>query len=75
MILYVVKRIMDVEVGEAIVMRLHLPQDGIREFTVPLTSVTSKEELRKQLSMHGIAVLRMDDIMAYTTTWVTSITS
>ena len=71
--LYVVKRIMDVEVGEAIVMRLHLPQDGIREFTVPLTSVTSKEELRKQLSMHGIAVLRMDDIMAYTTTWVTQL--
>ena len=68
--LYVVKRIMDVEVGEAIVMRLHLPQDGIREFTVPLTAVTSKEELRKQLSMHGIAVLRMDEIMAYTTTWV-----
>ena len=71
--LYVIKRIMDVEVGEAIVMRLHLPQDGIREFTVPLTSVTSKEELRKQLSMHGIAVLRMDDIMAYTTTWVTQL--
>ena len=68
--LYVVKRIMDVEVGEAIVMRLHLPQDGVREFTVPLTAVTSKEELRKQLSMHGIAVLRMDEIMAYTTTWV-----
>ena len=54
--LYVIKRIMDVEVGEAMSMRLHLPQDGIREFTVPLTSVTSKEELRKQLSMHGIAV-------------------
>ena len=64
---------MDVEVGEAIVMRLHLPQDGVREFTVPLTAVTSKEELRKQLSMHGIAVLRMDDIMAYTTTWVTQL--
>jgi hypothetical protein len=71
--LYVVKRVMDIEVGEAIVMRLHLPKDGVREFTVPLTSVTSKEELRKQLSMHGIAVLRMDDIMAYTTTWITQL--
>jgi len=71
--LYVVKRVMDVEVGEAIVMRLHLPQDGAREFTVPLTAVTSKEELRKHLSMQGIAVLRMDEIMAYTTTWVTQL--
>ena len=68
--LYVVKRIRDVEIGEAIVMKLHLPRDGVREFTVPLTSVTSKEELRKQLSMQGIAVTRMDEIMAYTTTWV-----
>ena len=69
--LYVVKRVRDAEIGEAIVMRLHLPKDGIREFTVPLTSVTSKEELRKQLSMQGIAVTRMDEIMQYTTTWVT----
>ena len=68
--LYVVKRIHDVELGEAIVMRLHLPKDGVREFTIPLTSVTSKEELRKQLSMQGIAVTRMDELMQYTTTWV-----
>jgi hypothetical protein len=68
--LYVIKRIRDVEIGEAIVMRLHLPRDGVREFTVPLTSVTSKEELRKQLSMQGIAVTRMDELMQYTTTWV-----
>ena len=71
--LYVVKRIHDVETGEAIVMRLHLPKDGVREFTVPLTAVTSKEELRKQLSMQGIAVLRMDEIMTYTTTWITQL--
>ena len=71
--LYVIKRIMDVEMGEAIVMRLHLPRDGVREFTVPLTSVTSREELRKNLSMQGIAVPKMDDIMAYTTTWVTQL--
>ncbi len=73
--LYVVKRVRDAEIGEAIVMRLHLPKDGIREFTVPLTSVTSKEELRKQLSMQGIAVTRMDEIMQYTTTWVTELQS
>jgi len=73
--LYVVRRIRDVELGEAIVMRLHLPKDGVREFTVPLTAVTSKEELRKQLSMQGIAVARMDELMQYTTTWVNELQS
>ena len=68
--LYVVNRVSDAETGEGVVMRLHLPKDGIREFTVPLTSVTSKEDFRKQLSMQGVAVPRMDHIMKYTTTWV-----
>jgi len=73
--LYVVRRLRDVELGEAIVMRLHLPKDGVREFTVPLTAVTSKEELRKQLSMQGIAIARMDELMQYTTTWVNELQS
>ena len=68
--LYVVKRIRDAEMGEAIVMRLHLPKDGVREFTVPLTAATSKEEFRKHMSMQGVAVSRMDELMQYTTTWV-----
>ena len=65
--LYVVKRIQDVESGESIVMRLHLPIDGVREFTVPLTAVTSKEEFRKQMAIHGVAVTKMEDIMNYKT--------
>ena len=68
--LYITKRISDVEMGEAVVVRLHLPKDGVREFTIPLTAVTSKEELRKQMSMHGVAVSRMDELMVYMTTWV-----
>ena len=67
---YVVKRILDKEIGESLVMRLHLPKDGVREFTVPLTSVTSREEFRKNMSMQGVAVSRMDELMNYTTTWV-----
>jgi uncharacterized protein (DUF927 family) len=51
-------------------MRLHLPKDGVREFTIPLTAVTSREEFRKQMSMQGVALMRMDDLMQYTTTWV-----
>ena len=68
--LYVVRRLRDIEVGEAIVMRLHLPKDGVREFTVPLTAVTSKEEFRKHMSAQGVALTKMDKIMTYTTTWV-----
>ena len=68
--LYVVKRVRDAEIGEAIVMRLHLPKDGVSEFTVPLTAVTSREEFRKHMSMRGVAVSKMDEIMQYTTTWV-----
>ena len=73
--LYVTKRVRDSEIGEAIVMRLHLPKDGVREFTIPLTAVTSKEELRKQLSMQGIAVTRTEELMKYTTTWVNELQS
>jgi len=68
--LYVVRRLRDVELGESVVMRLHLPRDGVREFTLPLTAVTSREEFRKYMSMQGVAVTKMDEIMAYTTTWV-----
>ena len=68
--LYVVRRLRDVEIGEAIVMRLHLPKDGVREFTLPLTAVTSREEFRKYMSMQGVAVTKMDELMQYTTTWV-----
>ena len=68
--LYVVRRLKDAEIGEAIVMRLHLPIDGVSEFTVPLTSVTSREEFRKQMSMRGVAVTKVEELMQYTTTWV-----
>ena len=68
--LYVVRRLRDVELGEAVVMRLHLPRDGVREFTLPLTAATSREEFRKHMSMQGVAVTKMDELMTYTTTWV-----
>ena len=68
--LYVVRRLVDVELGEAIVMRLHLPKDGVREFTLPLSAVTSRDEFRRYMSMKGVAVTKMDELMTYTTTWV-----
>lgn len=70
--LYVVKRLIDEEVGEMVWMRLHLPRDGIREFSIPLTSVLSKEKLRDVIAAKGVAALgkQMDNIMAYITKWV-----
>jgi len=73
--LYVVRRISDPEVGESILMRLHLPKDGVREFTIPLTSVTSRDEFRKQMSMQGVAVPRVEELMKYTLDWVNELQS
>lgn len=68
--MYVTRRLLDAEEGEAVVVRLHLPRDGVREFTVPLTAVTSKEELRKYMSARGVAIVKIDEVMNYMTTWV-----
>ena len=56
-------------------MRLHLPKDGVREFTIPLTSVTSRDEFRKQMSMQGVAVPRVEELMKYTLDWVNELQS
>lgn len=52
--LYVVKRMQDPLRGDVVLMRLHLPQDGVREFVIPNTCITDKTELRKELSSHGV---------------------
>ena len=71
--LYVVRRIWDDEVGESIMMRLHLPQDALREFTIPLSTVNSRDKFRDEMSKWGISVIKpvkMEDIMDYTNSWV-----
>ena len=68
--LYVVRRLKDPELGEALVMRLHLPKDGVREFTVPLAAVGAKDDFRKHLAMQGVAVLNVGELMEYTMKWV-----
>ena len=69
---YVVKRLIDPRDGEMVWMRLHMPRDGIREFSVPLTSVGAKDKLREIIAAKGVAALgkQMDNIMAYITKWV-----
>lgn len=51
---YLVKRMTDPEVGEVVLFRLHLPLDGVREFTLGAAAVCSKDELRKLLAYHGV---------------------
>jgi len=52
--LYVVKRMNDTEAGEVALFRLHLPHDGVREFTIPTSVIAAKDELRKALSQRGV---------------------
>jgi hypothetical protein len=69
---YYTGRVVDHELGECILGRLHMPNDGVREFAIPLYVATSKEEIRKHLSKHGLAVAskRWEYIMAYTQAWI-----
>jgi hypothetical protein len=70
--MYVVKRIHDPDDGETLLMRLHLPKDGVREFILPLTSALSKEKFVNAIAQQGMAVLgkKQDALMGYVTRWV-----
>jgi len=54
--LYVVKRMHDPVQRDVVVIRLHTPSDGVKEFIIPNTKVTDKAELRKILSGEGVMV-------------------
>lgn len=73
--LYVIRRVRDPESGEGVVMRLHLPHDPVKEFTIPLTAVGSRDDFRKQMSAQGVGMLKMDDLMSYTMQWVNELQS
>lgn len=69
---YVVKRMHDPAHGEVLWMRLHLPRDGVREFSVPLTSVLSKDRFRDAVAAQGVVVLEKatNELMFYVSRWV-----
>ena len=69
---YVVKRLTDPDVGESLWMRLHMPKDGIREFSCPLASVTSRDKFRDVVAYQGVTAYnaKLDGLMAYVTRWV-----
>jgi len=70
--LYVLKRLVDPDAGEVALIKLHLPKDGIKEFVVPLTSITVKEELRKTLAHYGVVLFtkQLDQMYIYMMTFI-----
>lgn len=73
---YVSRRLYDQEQGELVVFRLHLPRDGVREFTLPLTVVTAPNEFRKAMSKEGVTAINPAEtttLMTYTNKWITEL--
>ena len=64
--LYVTKRLTDSELGELLVLELHLPMDGKVEFEMPLTAL-STDSAKTILSAKGVAAIdkEMKEIMVY----------
>lgn len=52
---YPTMRLSDRNYGEAIVFRLHLPQDGIREFTIPLRDIITPDKFKSAVASQGVA--------------------
>jgi len=52
--LYVLKRMRDPIVGDVVVMKLHLPRDGVKEFVLSNAQIMDKNELRKRLASEGV---------------------
>ncbi len=70
--LYVEKRLKDDEYGEMALIKLHLPRDGVEEFTAPLQDILSKDKARSILASKGVAAMdtRMTAIMTYLSHYV-----
>jgi hypothetical protein len=52
--LYVQKRMYDPDVGEIALIRLHLPHDGVKEFSMPAAALAGKDEPKKLLAAQGV---------------------
>ena len=70
--LYIIKRLKDPVNGPTYVFRHHTIREGVREFSVVGTSLSSKEEFRKNMGMNDIFLLpnEVDKLMRYVATWV-----
>lgn len=69
---YVVKRLNDPVLNEVLWMRLHLPKDGVREFSIPASSAMAKERFRDAVVSQGVIILgkQVDELIFYVSRWV-----
>lgn len=65
--LYVVKRMYDPDCGEMVQIRLHLPHDGVKDFTISASALAGKDEPKKILASYGVIAhkTQMDSIVSF----------
>lgn len=65
--LYVVKRMYDPDCGEIVQIRLHLPHDGVKDFTISASALAGKDEPKKILASFGVIAhkTQMDGIVSF----------
>jgi hypothetical protein len=68
---YAVSHIDDPDVGHTLLLRLHLPQDGVKEFLMPYRDLMAKDRFRDIISEHGLIALgkEQDRLMSYIAKW------
>lgn len=66
---YIVKRMEDPELGDMVWMRVHMPKDGVREFSCSNQALMTSDEFKKTVSKHGVIgnSKEMAEIMNYIT--------
>lgn len=68
---YIVKRMVDPDIKDVVLLRFHSPNDGVRELIIPNGSLVAKDKLMALISPIGITVLgkAQDAVQQYLNTW------
>ncbi len=69
---YAVSRMVDPDMGEGMLVRLHLPRDGVREFIIPVSVIQAKDRLMNLTGSKGILILgkKQEKFMDYLKAWL-----
>ena len=68
--LYIIKRLRDPVYGPSYVFRHHTQREGVKDFTIPGISLSSREEFRKEMGRNDIFLLKADLLMNYVAAWI-----
>lgn len=69
---YLVNTVDDPQEGMSALFRLHLPQDGVKEFLMPLKDMITKDMFGKRVAEQGVSTVgkQMEGLMHYSNTAV-----